>query len=274
MENQFFLSLIQLLAINFFIHLHLLVFSRPAFSTGRFSLRPLFLLLSFIPLDFFTQFTQFCLCSPLNPSHFVLTHYPDDEDSDPLRPPLFEKILLVFALQHRRNVVCLTPSTFRPCPHVRLRAVATVSLLATINGDRLCKKLFHPNLSCHPTLLLLRLPSCLSNGHRLPLTGRNINGTAAAKTTTQDGTVSSSTATPICDPARGVLPPLSTDPFYLVARTSVKVFATVTTLRRLNITCFPGSRVAVTISSVICWATRHKSNRSWTGSRVGSSWFL
>ena len=53
------------------------------------------------------------------------------------------------------------------------------------------------------------------------------------------------------------------------------------TSRRLSNTCFPGSGVAATVSSVISWDTRHKSNRSRASgrypcgcSRNCSRWFL
>ena len=73
-------------------------------------------------------------------------------------PTLGRYSLLVRTSQQRRSV-CLTPSTLRPCPHISFQAATSVTLLATINGNSLGKKLFHPYLTCHPT----PLPLCLSS---------------------------------------------------------------------------------------------------------------
>ena len=82
------------------------------------------------------------------------------------------------------GMFCLTPATLRSCPQRSSREETTVPLLATTNGDSFCKKLFHPYLTCHPTLLLLRLPSpVFSNSHRPPVTGGNFNEAAAVKNT-------------------------------------------------------------------------------------------
>ena len=97
-----------------------------------------------------------------------------------------------------------------------------------------------------------------------------------------DGTVSSSTATPIFDKTplpRNARPIsrssglLSASHIHLsclssggttkhrVARNSVEVCAAMPTVHGLNNTCFLGSGVAASISFVIIWDTRHKSKR-------------
>ena len=83
-------------------------------------------ILHFLSLSiFFMQPTQFCLKPTGHHVPTLRPGTPDEDDGDPLRPRFFRNNLPVLASQHQRNV-CWKPSTRPSCPHVRLRAVATV----------------------------------------------------------------------------------------------------------------------------------------------------
>ena len=103
---------------------------------------------------------------------------------------------LLFSLRNSSNSVCAAHCAFNqlrslsmqfPCACLVTLAEYSsgTDLVQTfVDGDRFCEKLFHPYLTCHPNLFLLRLPSLSFRTLIGPtLTGRYFDETAAVNTT-------------------------------------------------------------------------------------------
>ena len=148
------LSLIQLLlAIHFSTHIHLFVFFKPDFFTSRFALRPPHTTLHCPAVRAILSVWPTRPCVPtLCPHSHLMVTIPTSFD----HPRLTQLAIVCFATPTE----CLSDALDTSVFSTRLSASRNDStLFATGYGDGLCKKPFHPYLTCHPTLLLLRSPS-------------------------------------------------------------------------------------------------------------------